>query len=94
MSPAWSPSGGKIAFELPDRASGNLIEIYTMNAGGTGSARLTSGKESVSPAWSPDGSQIVCIRGNQVTLVTVKTRAVKQLTRPLKGLAFVADPAW
>ena len=65
-----------------------------MNAGGTASVRLTSGKESVSPAWSPDGSQIVCIRDNQVTLVTVKNRAVKQLTRPLKGLAFVADPAW
>ncbi len=65
-----------------------------MNAGGTGSARLTAGKESVSPAWSPDGTQIVCIRSNQVTLVTVKSRVVKQLTRPLKGFAFVADPAW
>jgi Tol biopolymer transport system component len=94
MNPAWSPGGAKIAFELPDPASGNMIEIYTMNAGGTGSTRLTAGKESVSPAWSPDGSQIVCIRGNQVTLVTVKSRAVKQLTRPLKGFAFVADPAW
>ena len=73
MNPAWSPSGAKIAFELPDPASGNLIEIYTMNAGGTGPSRLTAGKESVSPAWSPDGSQIVCIRDNQVTLVTVKT---------------------
>ena len=94
LSPAWSPSGAKIAFELPDPSSGQMIEIYTMNAGGTGSARLTNGRESVSPAWSPDGSQIVCIRGNQVTLVTVKTGAVKQLTRPLKRLAFVADPAW
>ena len=94
MNPAWSPSGAKIAFELPDPASGNLIEIYTMNAGGTGSSRLTAGKESVSPAWSPDGTQIACIRDNQVTLVTVKSRGIKQLTRPLKGFAFVADPAW
>jgi Tol biopolymer transport system component len=94
MDPSWSPSGGKIAFDMPSSASGGQIQVFTMNANGSGSKALTRGSETVSPAWSPDGTQLACIRANQVTLVTVKTGAIKQLTRPLRGLAFVADPDW
>ncbi len=94
LDPAWSPTGGKVAFTLPDPRSGGQIQIFLMNANGSGSTRLTRGAETVSPAWSPGGAQIVCVRGNQITVITVKTGAIKQLTRPLTGLAFVADPAW
>src|SRR5262249_45945107 len=77
---------------MPSPASGGQIQVFTMNANGSGSKALTKGAETVAPAWSPDGTQIVCIRGNQGTLVTGKTGAIKQLTRPLRGLAFAADP--
>ena len=55
-SPAWSPDGGRIAFE--STRDGNW-EIYVMNADGTGVVRLTDDDAwDRSPAWSPDGGRI------------------------------------
>jgi len=48
----WSPDGALIAFR--SERSGDP-EIWVMNADGTEQHRLTAG---LSPAWSPDGSQI------------------------------------
>ncbi len=51
-SPDWSPDGTRIAFVLDGG-------IYVMNADGSSQTRLTdSGFQS--PAWSPDGQQLVC----------------------------------
>jgi Tol biopolymer transport system component len=53
---AFPGSNGKIAF-MSDR-DGNL-EIYVMNADGTGQTNLTNNAaEDLEPAWSPDGSKI------------------------------------
>ncbi|MDE2663035.1 MAG: hypothetical protein OXI39_08535 [Gemmatimonadota bacterium] len=55
-NPAWSPDGRRVAFQS-DR-DGN-IEIYVMNADGSGQTRLTNNSASDgSPAWSPDGRRI------------------------------------
>lgn len=56
-NPSWSPDGSKIVYQ--SSVSGN-IDIYTMNANGSGSLRLTTavGFDGV-PVWSPDGSKIV-----------------------------------
>lgn len=55
--PFRSPDGTKIAFES-DR-NGNL-DIYVMNADGTGVTRLTDHPAADrKPAWSPDGKKIV-----------------------------------
>jgi Tol biopolymer transport system component len=94
MDPAWSPSGKKIAAVFPDPSSGNQLEIYTLNANGTGKARVTTGGESTAPAWSPTGSQIAFVRGTQIALIGARGGRVKQVTRPLHGLAFVDTPAW
>ena len=55
----WSPDGSRILF-WSDR-DGNL-EIYAMNADGSGVTRLTnaSGRDYV-PRWSPDGSRILFV---------------------------------
>ena len=54
--PAWSPDGKQIAF-ISDR-DGDL-EIYVMNADGSGQTRLTTDSAvSLGFAWSPDGSRI------------------------------------
>ena len=50
--PAWSPDGRRIAFRS-DR-DGN-IEIYTMNADGTGQVNITNSSvtREFSPSWGP-----------------------------------------
>jgi Tol biopolymer transport system component len=94
MDPAWSPSGRRIAAVFPDPRSGGQHQIYTLNANGTGRERVTSGTESTAPAWSPDGSRIAFVRGSQIAVVSAAGGRVKQVTRPLRGLAFVDTPSW
>jgi len=61
-SPAWLPDGSRIAFvrdeDFGPERRGNL-EIYVVNADGTGQTRLTSNyANDGAPAWSPDGTKI------------------------------------
>jgi len=66
--PAWSPDGTRIAFTRTITQPGNQPldeEIYVMSADGTDLTRLTHNPATtvlandLSPAWSPDGTQIV-----------------------------------
>ena len=54
-SPAWSPDGTKIAFNLISESSS---QIFVMNADGTNRVQLTDYVGLTSPAWSPDGTKI------------------------------------
>jgi Tol biopolymer transport system component len=57
-SPAWSPDGKRIAFTRWDAVTGSL-DIYVMNADGTGRTQLTDWKGiDTAPIWSPDGDWI------------------------------------
>jgi Tol biopolymer transport system component/putative hemolysin len=64
QEPAWSPDGQHIAFSSnrAGRSSGQAYatDIFVMNADGSDPHNLTdSATSDTSPAWSPDGSQIV-----------------------------------
>jgi dipeptidyl aminopeptidase/acylaminoacyl peptidase len=89
----WSPSRRKIAF-VSDR-DGNL-EIYVMNADGSGQRRLTRdpGVDG-SPTWSPDGRRIAIgsrRHGNfDIYVWNAERRSQLRLTRN-PGLD--ADPTW
>src|SRR3989304_1956944 len=66
-NPAWSPAGGKIAFQS-DRDGED--EIFVMNADGSGVTQLTR-NGGFAPAWSPAGTQIAFSRttgGGQETI--------------------------
>jgi len=59
LPPAWSPDGRKIAFGSDRDGS---VEIYVMNADGSGQRRLTRSPEvEGSLAWSPDGRRIAFV---------------------------------
>lgn len=55
--PAWSADGSKLAYV---RSAGEVYDVYTANADGSGERRLTDdGHLDLGPTWSPDGSSIV-----------------------------------
>jgi hypothetical protein len=54
--PAWSPDGTRIAFQS---SRDRNVEIYVVNADGSGLARLTNNAANdQEPVWSPDGTKI------------------------------------
>ncbi len=71
--PVWSPNGDRIAFMTDRESSGppilgvrpkimidSNVEIFVMNADGTGQTNLTDDPAGDAyPSWSPDGSKIV-----------------------------------
>ncbi|MCB9104737.1 MAG: PD40 domain-containing protein [Anaerolineales bacterium] len=70
-SPVFSPDGRFIAFSASAQVSGGAHDIYRLNRDGSGRVRLTQTPlwvsvqpddapqwNNVSPAWSPDGTQI------------------------------------
>src|SRR4029450_1774628 len=58
-APAWSPTEDLIAFQSDRSGNGNM-DIYVMPADGGQARRRTSNSvDEGSPAWSPDGTQIV-----------------------------------
>src|SRR5436190_8554224 len=88
---AWSPDGTKIAFTT-DR-DGNL-EIYAMNADGSGQTRLTTDPaKDYKPAWSPDGTKIA-FSSEGVSIRVVVMHADGTGRTPLTNNAFDIGPAW
>jgi len=60
IPPTWSPDGKKIAFA---RLVGGHLQLYVMNADGSGQRALTHGApDHLDPAWSPDGKTIAFSR--------------------------------
>jgi lysophospholipase L1-like esterase len=62
-SPRWSPSGQQIAYSRNINGFVNgspevHIDVYKINADGTGDTRLTTGVYADNPIWSPDGTKI------------------------------------
>ena len=61
-SPSVSPDGTMIAFVRFRAVRGSHHNVWVMNADGSGLTQITTDGRSSSPAWSPDGSQIVFLR--------------------------------
>ena len=99
MSPAWSPDGSKLAFAA--KMGGQNLNIYTINANGTGLRRLTrsSGYDNLSPVWNPkpppgsDGQiAFVSSRTGQPQIYTMNADGSNQQRIPLGGYA--TSPSW
>lgn len=81
--PRWSPDGQYIAFRRGmAKRSAVFFEVFIINADGDPSPqRLTHNNIFEDyPAWSPDGQHIAFERSDEVHVIDIATRAVKQLT--------------
>ena len=89
IDPAWSPDGTKIAFA--SRRSGSS-DIYAMASDGTGTTRLTSGKQNDShPTWSPDASRIAFARDGDIYVMNSDGSGAHRIS---DIDAEESDPAW
>ena len=57
--PNWSPDGRRIVFQGADDAG---IDVWAMNADGTGLTQITTDGLSRNPSYSPDGTKIIFSR--------------------------------
>src|SRR5919106_145760 len=89
VSPVWSPDATQIAFA--SRRSGSF-DIYVMNADGTGTRQLTSGKQNDShPSWSPDGQKIAYFEDGAIYAVELGGGEIEKLTDSANN---DSSPAW
>ena len=86
--PAWSPSGGRIAFSNAGTERG----LYTVRPDGTQLMRLTTWSSGW-PAWSPDGARMVVLGGEVPGPRLWVLRADGSGAEPLTGTQFFAGAA-
>ena len=95
VEPAWSPDASQIAFS--SRRSGTL-DLYVMNADGTGTRQLTSGKANDShPTWSADGTRLAFERDGDIYVVSADgsgARRISDETAEEREPAWSPDGAW
>lgn len=102
--PAWSPKGDKIAFIRGDAPAGPIPNI----AGKLVIVDLTSGREQELttphlaagyPAWSPDGTHVVCgLRvpdaGSLLHEISIASRDTKEAIRQIQFRPFTTVSPW
>jgi hypothetical protein len=91
--PAWSPSGGRIAF-VGSRAGND--DLYLVGPNGLGLRRITNSPAAESePAWSPDGRRLAYVSNTngavKVNVLDLRRGTVTPLT---DGLGDDRSPAW
>jgi Tol biopolymer transport system component len=73
FGPAWSPDGQRLAFtrsrrRWSPRCTSSCVDVYVMNADGSGQRNLTPGLASgEGPAWSPGGRKIAFLSNATAT---------------------------
>jgi Tol biopolymer transport system component len=89
QAPSWSPDGRRIVFSA--KVDDDRFDIYTVGADGKDVRRVTSGEDSIEPAWSSDGNTIAFSEGGAIFAIDVETGDEKMLTDPENN---DSSPAW
>jgi TolB protein len=90
-SPAWSPDGNMLLFDLD---SGNDSGLFVIDANGGEARRLTRGSHQ-DPAWSPDGQRIIYVhqeRGSSLWIMNADGGGAQPLLQ-WDGFRYFS-PAW
>src|SRR5678815_4458496 len=96
QDPAWSPNGSKIAFTRNPHDDDGNVEIYVINADGTGQTNLTNNPAlDITAAWSPDGSKLAFVssRDGNNEIYVMNADGTDQ-TRLTNNSAADQEPAW
>ena len=88
-NPTWSPDGKQFAYEQVNFKTG-IFRIYIATLGEQDKERFVHGTD---PAWSPDGTEIVCDVRSRLTLVNVHSQE-QRLLLPKKAMFWQSDPSW
>jgi Tol biopolymer transport system component len=80
--PAWSPDSERLAFTRNDLGCDDGLDIFVINADGSGRERLARGGSD--PVWSPDGATLL-LRTSRLFLVDVQAGS----RRPIPGVRIV-----
>jgi hypothetical protein len=98
-NPAWSPDGSKIAFDRQIQATqspelSGTIDVWVMNADGSGQRRLTATGRAHGPTWSPDGSRIAFVDDNRdIYALNTDGSGLTKLTNEASGVS-IYGPDW
>ena len=96
--PSWSPDSTMIAFTRVPGKRPNRPDLFTMNAEGTNTKKLTAKTEGAySPDFSPDGKRIVFVGwegGNKLAVMDADGTNVRRLTSDSKGIVNESAPDW
>ena len=84
----WSPNGKKLVYARSDGSSSGL---FISTANGRRQRRLTSGNVQA-PSWAPNGDRIAFLRGNELSLSTVRRDGTGSKLLWRDALAF--NPTW
>jgi TolB protein len=94
MLPAWSPSGGQIAFTSYMR---NNPDLYVVGAGGGRPKKLSTKKGmNTGASWSPDGSKLAVTlsKDGNPEIYVISAKDGKVLKRITDDKAIDTGPAW
>ena len=87
--PIWSPDGKQIAYEQINFDT-RIFHIYIATLGEQDKEQFVHGTD---PAWSPDGTEIVCSVRGRLTFVSVRTQN-QRLLLPKKAMFWQNGPSW
>ena len=89
VEPAWSPDASQIAFAS---ARSGSFDLFVMDADGTGTRRLTSGKQDDShPTWSSDGDRLAFERDGDIYVIGVDGSGLRRIS---DDTIEERDPSW
>lgn len=80
LSISLSPDGRRLLYQSPV-GDGDQTDLFILDVRSGKRTRLTTGGQSFTPAWSPDGSMIAYSRSEEIVIVPATGGRLRRITR-------------